>query len=285
MTTKLTPKPKLSLVAFIDMLGFAKRAKEMKTERDLAALASDVALVQKWFERKPRDELREHHAHARKSVLAFSDCIVVGLPFKSAYTRLYGTFDAFGLELWTFALNQGECAVRGIFLRGALDVGIWYRRGDQLISDALAKAYELERQMVMPVIGLSHQFHGYLTRDPGRVAYTEDADPTNTFITTDPTNVVPVPFLDYMSVCLDSADWITSKARHEAYRRATPEKREQIMARGFAIGQKRFLRQHASMIRRAKKRAKDSHVRAKYEWLTVYHNRVASNAGHSDCLI
>jgi hypothetical protein len=210
----------------------------------------------------------------------------VGLPLESDYTKFYGRFDAFGLEMSTFALNQGECALRGIFLRGGIDVGIWYRRGDQLISDALAKAYELEQQkVIMPVIGLSERFLTLFTKDPGRAAYTRDADPTHSLITTDPANVVPVPFIDYMTVCLESADWMTSQARRDAYRRASPEKREKIMAEGFAISQKRFLRQHARMIKKATRQAKDSRVLAKYRWLTSYNNRVASAWGHSDCSI
>ena len=84
-------------------------------------LDDDVALVQSEFEHKPTDKLtQESKRSIDKTVLAFSDCLVISVPVQSPLAKLQGDFDVIMSELTSFAWAQGACVLHGIFCEVAL---------------------------------------------------------------------------------------------------------------------------------------------------------------------
>jgi hypothetical protein len=92
-------------------------------------------------------------------------------------TSIQGTFDILMSELTSSALSQGTCVLEGIFLRGGIDIGFWYRRNDSLISPALVRAYKLERDACVPMIAITPDLRKYLANNPERRFYRQDLDP------------------------------------------------------------------------------------------------------------
>lgn len=174
---------KLAMVGFIDLLGFSERVQSLKTRADVFALDQDLMRVQRWFGHKPTDPVdRASHRIVSKKVSAFSDCIVLSVPTDSALSDYEGDLDIFLNELHSMALGQGEAAVNGIFLRGGVDLGIWYRRKDRLISPALINAYHLEQDASAPIITLSGEFVRHMKNHPQRRSYFEKPDPVDRLI-------------------------------------------------------------------------------------------------------
>jgi hypothetical protein len=166
------------LVAFVDLLGFSSRVTTLRTTADIEGLERDLSLVQRWFEHRPTDELtRQSKRYSRKTVLAFSDCVVISVSLRSSLISMQGDYDVLMNELVTFALAQGSCTVNSIFIRGGVDLGVWYRNKDTLISPAMVGAYSLERAVSVPVIAISDGLLSHLSEHPHRAHYHESADP------------------------------------------------------------------------------------------------------------
>lgn len=47
-------------------------------------------------------------------------------------------------ELDGMALAQGQCVASGLFLRGGVDIGWWYRKSAVFASESLVRAYKAE---------------------------------------------------------------------------------------------------------------------------------------------
>lgn len=143
--TKQPIKPIHALVGFIDILGFSHKVRSAKTAQDLQAIADAVRLVQREFEATPSGSTPDvraiHRLHAKR-VLAFSDCVVISIGMRSAMTRHEGTYDPLMMQVCGLAYSQGACVLRGIFLRGGLELGWWWSRQSVLVSSALAAAYD-----------------------------------------------------------------------------------------------------------------------------------------------
>src|SRR5258705_7170100 len=152
MTKKITRRNlKNGLFAFIALLGFSNRVEAITTEEQLRVSDDDVVYVQNEFEHKSSDKfIQEEHKIVGKSVLAFSDCLVISVPLRSQMADFQGTFDLLMSELNSYAWALGTCVLRGIFLRGGVDLGFWYRRKDTLISPAMVLAYRLEHTALVP---------------------------------------------------------------------------------------------------------------------------------------
>lgn len=270
---------KVGLVAFIDLLGFSARVEQMKTTDDLEQLSDNVARVQRWFDYKPKDELiKETQTLISKTVLAFSDCIVVSVPIRSRLADQEGDFDVIMGELANFALSQGRCAVNGIFLRAGADFGIWYRNRDTLISPAMVKAYELERQASVPMIAVTNDLYEHLSEHLHRGYYHKSADPIPRVLRRyqDLPNGTAQWFIDYVPICLEAVDGAITGDDLAAYRSADPETRDKMRSEAFWRDCREWALCHAEAIRAAYAAAMDDHVRAKYLWLAKYHDDAVS---------
>lgn len=89
MTKKITRRNlKNGLFAFIDLLGFSNRVEAICTEQQLRALDDDVTFVQNEFEHKSSDKfIKQEHKIVGKSVLAFSDCLVISVALSSQLAK------------------------------------------------------------------------------------------------------------------------------------------------------------------------------------------------------
>jgi len=179
MTKKITRRNlKNGVMAFIDLLGFSARVEAISTKAELRALDDAVAFVQAEFGHKTPDEsTRDANRVMHKTVLAFSDCLVISVPVRSPLADHQGSFDLLMDELSSFGLAKGSCVLRGTFLRGGVDLGFWYRRQDSLISPAMIHAYRLEQDACVPMIAISPALWKYLAKHPHRSFYHDDADP------------------------------------------------------------------------------------------------------------
>lgn len=271
---------RMSLVAFVDILGFSERVSQVEANEALQVIVDDIEMVQTEFERRGhwRAHLESHHSDAKKEVLAFSDCIVVSMALESTYTRSEGVFDGFLQLMLDFALAQATCVLQNVFLRGGIDLGLWYHEEDTLVSPPLVRAYRLEKNISVPVIGITDELYELLSSDEGRHNYGEGADPLDGFFRfyTDPARKRRYRFIDYLPLCVSNLSWITDKAIHERYLAADVDKRSEIRHQGWAVAAKRWLEQHKLVILDAYSSADDEHVRDKFRWLAQYHNEYVS---------
>jgi hypothetical protein len=73
------------ITAFLDILGFSGRILAAKTNKDVEGLIADIESIQRAFEFKSKDKyVKEAQAGFRKTVLAFSDSVVVNLALQSS---------------------------------------------------------------------------------------------------------------------------------------------------------------------------------------------------------
>jgi len=266
---------KLALVAFIDLLGFSARVEALTDEDDFERLERDVGRVQAWFDHNSSEKVvKESHKLKEKSVLAFSDCIVVCVSAMSELTKHEGDFDVLMGELASFAMSQGRCAVNGIFLRGAVDFGIWYRRNDTLISPAMVNAYHKERQACVPMIALTDTLYRHLSEHQHRSFYHTTSDPIPRILRrfNDLPNGAAHYFIDYMPICLESVDGSILAADQEAYSVADAETRDRMRNEAYWRDCHTWTCWHRDRIREAYAAATDDSVRAKYTWLASYHD-------------
>ncbi|MGE0093826.1 MAG: hypothetical protein AB7M05_19730 [Alphaproteobacteria bacterium] len=270
---------RFGVVAFIDLLGFSSRAEALGTEDDIKNLERDIKRIQAWFDHKPSDDLtKQVQKITAKSVIAFSDCIILSVPFESDLARSGGHFDVVMSELTNVAYAQGRCAVNGIFLRGGIDYGIWYRRGDVLISPAMIKAYHLEREACVPMIALTDSLLTYLSEHRHRKFYHKSIDPIeSTFrkfenLPNDSTQ----HFVDYIPICLESLEGSIPKEAQEIYATSSSEEKDRMRNEAYECACNVWISQHRKEIIKAHERATVESVRAKYVWLARYHDDAVS---------
>ena len=272
-------KTTLAMVGFLDLLGFSHRIETVKTEEDLLTIASDVEKIRELFEyRSTRKSTNEVHNILDKTVLAFSDCVVLAVSLETEMVKVEGAFDVLGSEIWDIAISQSRSTLGGHFLRGGIAVGSWYyhRAKDLLVSPAMVKAYKEERDRACyPVIAVSNELY-YLLRDhPGRKFYSKDADPFPDQFSSfkHPKSGKQVRFINYLRLVAPSLDWQYDKASRDAYMRSPPgsDERDRIMQDGYMRNLSDFFEHHKSMIVSACRGTKGA-VREKYEFLAQYHN-------------
>ena len=267
------------ITAFLDVLGFGERVLNAVSDEDVKGIIEHVQLIQKEFDFKPKDEsVKEIHAFMKKTVLAFSDSVVVNVPLESSFTRLQGSFDPVMSELSGMALAQGNCTSDGLFLRGGVDLGWWHRRGQTLVSQSLVGAYRTEQNAKVPVIALSTELYKYLSNHSDRKYYSPDADPLKIlrpFRGLDGTEATAFWYLDYISICAEGIDWHTSRAQQAQYLSASSDDKERIREEGYVENLRRWFSRHARAVEKASGTANSASVKAKYKWLGAYHNEVA----------
>lgn len=266
---------KNGLFAFIDVLGFAARVESINTEQQLLDLAGDVAFVHETFEHKVPDALtRESHKSVDKKIQVFSDCLLLSVPLRSPLTALQGQFDILMSELHGIALAQATCVLRGIFLRGGVDLGFWYRHKDTLISPALVQAYRLEHDACVPMIAVAPKLLEYLSDHPLRRSYSQDLDPFPRTIAqyTKLPNGKAHWFINYLRLSFDTVEPVFVGDDKEQYRAATDTERARMWRKAFLKTCRELAKDHGRAILEAHKKAERDDVRAKYAWLADYHN-------------
>jgi hypothetical protein len=263
-----------SMVTFVDLLGFSDRVRALVEVAELEALERDVRRVQEWFDHRPDKLDREHHKLLDKKVLAFSDCLVIAVSAHSQIARHEGNFDVLMNELGTLAYAQAKCAMTGIFIRGASSLGMWYKRRDTIISPALVDAYNRERDACVPMIAVNPELRQFLAEHPHRKFYSADFDPIPKFFRhySDLPNGQSAWFLDYLPIALEAADPLFDQDERAALKIATGEEKDELRAKGFARGVSQLAKEHAAAIMAAHAAATLPKVRAKYEWLSGYHD-------------
>lgn len=171
-------KVSAGLTGFIDILGFGDRVLAAKSFTDIEAIRNLVNRIQSGFDFATKDRLtKDVHSLYNKTVLAFSDCVIVNIPLQSQATKYEGTFDPIMSELLGFAYAQGACVLNKVFLRGGLATGWWYRSGPTLISQSMIDAYRAECNANVPVIALTRKLYDFLANHEGRKFYSLDIDP------------------------------------------------------------------------------------------------------------
>lgn len=270
----------MGITAFLDILGFGDRILSAQTNADIDAVVADITAIQEHFEFRPKDKhVKEIHAGYKKTVLAFSDSVVVNIALKSTMTKLQGTFDPIMSELSGMAFAQGRCVTNGLFLRGGVDLGWWYRSGTILASESLVGAYKTEGSASVPVIALTERLYKFLSGHGDRRFYSKDIEPVGTLLRQHsydgPKGRVSFRYLDYITVIAESIDWITSEQQRQSCLAAPPEKRDHIRELGYRKNLREWFKEHARQIKLAHARAKNDAVRQKYEWLAEYHNEIA----------
>ncbi|MFZ4856798.1 MAG: hypothetical protein ACOYL3_10415 [Desulfuromonadaceae bacterium] len=282
MTTVTTDDVSTGITGFIDILGFSKKiecATDISHINDIRRL---IEKVQSEFDFDTKDELiQEVHQISNKSVLAFSDCVVINIPLESKATEYSGSFDPFLCELTGFAYAQGTCASDGLFLRGGLDIGWWFQSGTTLISSSMVGAYKAETKAVVPVISVTDDLYTYFANHKDRKLYAPDYDPIKNCLRKYVNNLGEKPleywYLDYITICLKDLGWQTSKKQREKYISSCAEEKNSIMSDGWKINVDAWLSNHARKIETAHNDTDDSKVKLKYKWLSEYHNDVAKD--------
>jgi len=280
-------KVKTAVVAFVDIPGFSNRLRAAKSVGELADISKAVSTVQAEFDFQSKDPITKdvQKMHAKK-VLAFSDCIVVSIPLKSAMTQHEGTFDPLMSELHSLAIAQAECVQRGLFLRGGIDIGWWFSEKNILVSPALANAYALEKEANVPVLSICEQAFEFFEKHHDKSFYARDPLPSLFKPYCETKSKTERYFLDYVRVCVESVDWHRSKSQMEEYRAADAERKNEIAQQGYTDNAIAWLNGHRREILKAIDSVIDASVRAKYEWLIRYHNEFCVGSPvYSDCAI
>lgn len=274
-----------SLVAFIDILGFGRRAKAVTSRQELDLLIRDVKKIHLYFERTTHEDIVGGIDAAKKEVLAFSDSVIVSLPMNSPVAHVDGLLDLFMSELEGLAIAQGACVTEGIFLRGGIDMGGWYHQGDVLVSPALVGAYGQENITDVPVLALTARLHEFLRTRPDLSSY---SDPSSALAILQEHRGKNFYFVDYIRASLRGVHWVDRPERQVEYGTALPGFKAEVMAGGYLQSQRRWLEKHKREIVAAHSASLgEKKVRDKYEWLALYHNEVVHemDGSFSDLLI
>ena len=263
------------MVAFVDLLGYSMRVQTIRTAGDLRAIDADVRRVQKWFDHRSADsDVRTVQKLQSKRVLAFSDCLVITVPSRSEYAEADGgDYDVLFSELVAIAYAQGRCAVNGIFLRGGIDYGLWYKRRDTIISPPMVAAYNLEKRTCVPMIGISEPFRRYLRDNPQRGIYSSREDPLRRYF-----RHITLPsgrkqwVLDYLPLFLGEIDGVLTAEERAVYRDADAATRDRMRSEAHVRDLETLILAHRRQILTARAAATDPHVCEKYDWLADYHD-------------
>lgn len=273
-------KASYGLTAFLDILGFGAQVSCAKDGEDLEAILEGVSLIRDAFDFRPEDKATKKLRRAyKKTVLAFSDSVIVNLPLASEMTALQGTFDALMGELHSIAVAQARCVENGLFMRGGVDLNWWYRDGKVLVSKGLVHAYALETSACVPVIAVTDEVYRFFSEHRGRQDYASDFDPfpglMRRFTGQVSGAAVDIHYLDYISMFAGEIGWTPTKANHKTLLSLPSDQRGDLMEKWRMENVIYWLSGHARMIELAHCRSSVRSVQAKYEWLANYHNEIA----------
>lgn len=270
-----------SLVVFLDVLGFGDKVKKIREDYDIQDIYKALRLIHDEFEKNiTHEEMTKDHELKGKTVLAFSDSIVITLFFQSEDTHTFGLYDNMLGQLYSIALSQISCVCNGLFLRGGIAKGGWFRDGDIMISDALVKAYEMESHKAkFPILGIDQPTYDYLAGHQGRRNYSADSDPFDALFNSTKNGKNTLHYLNYLNIgFVSSEDWYCESDRQH-YLKAKPEQKMEILNESYKKSQLGFLKEHRQTILSALEKAPDESAKSKYRWLCRYHNSIAKEKG------
>lgn len=222
------------VVAYLDILGYVKSVdaaiEEHRANAFLQGLreAFDPAL----------EALAKFAPDVRHKprIKAFSDNIVLAL-------QIGGDAEAELLQmLRTTAYFQGQFAIRGFFIRGAVSIGLNYLDKEIVFGEALLEAYREETgASVNPRIVLAQSAVSNLNQHYANYAF--GASPQGKVLQID---VDGKYFVDYLTSFVDATDGTPSLADMEKHKER--------------------------VVRELRANSQDAHVWTKYVWVARYHN-------------
>ena len=276
------------LVAFIDLLGYSAQVLSLTTVEELKSLENKIKYIQEVFEYSSKDDIEEGHSYIDKHVQAFSDCVVINISMDSESTRIAGNFDPILGEVHMLGIAQSMCIHEKTFIRGGIDIGLYYFNNNRFISPAMVNAYRLENRMIEPVIGISDELYEFFRNHPDNSCYGEDESPVSSIFRNgrNSKNEV-ITFIDYVSIGIDVQDWKTSEEQMIEYRKASSDERNRIMTDGYDSNSIAWLNVHSKAVVEAYTSSENEKVKSKYRWLANYHNEVIHEYGgkYDECII
>lgn len=274
------------VTAFVDILGFSDKARNAENVEDIEEIERCIHKVQRHFEYSDIEKMTEdvHELYGRKT-LAFSDCVIIHIPLDSEATSCSGSFDPIISVLLDFIYSQALCVFDSFFVRGGLDIGWWYHKGDVLISNGLANAAKREASANVPVIALCDDLYGYFKSHPDRGAYAECIDPVRRMFRHYKDDRTSFFYLDYIGVMVGELGPRFVADEEEYIKYADPEEKNAIYSRACQRAVDSWLSEHARIIEKAAASVGDVRVVSKYEWLSKYHNEVVREVSeNSECI-
>ncbi|EOX3183657.1 TPA: hypothetical protein ACJIPG_000393 [Escherichia coli] len=250
----------VGITGFIDILGFSEKVLSAETIKDIEDISLAIKKIQDEFDFQTNEPLIvEEQKLNKKTILAFSDCIVINIPLQSEGTKYSGTFDPVVSELTNFAVAQGRCVLDSLFIRGGVDSGWWYNQGHTLISQSMVGAVRREESARVPVIALSEGLYNYIKNHEDRKSLAKNIDPLEYLLRKYISGDCEFYYLDYITICLNQFEQESDKIN--------------------------FLSLHAQKIEAGAYLSNVGKVKSKYIWLAEYHNEVALRYTHeSKCL-
>lgn len=221
-----------ALVVFLDILGFGRKVKGIREDNDVENIYTALRFIHDEFEKNiTNEEMTNNHELEGKTVLAFSDSIIVSLLFESEDTRTMGLFDNMLAHLHSIALSQISCLSNDLFLRGGLAKGGWFRDGDIMISDALVKAYDMESDKAeFPILAIDQQTYDYFASHRSRRNYAPEIDPVDALFNSTKNGQDTVRYLDYLNIgFVCSADWYCESDRQKYLKAESDEQKSTIL--------------------------------------------------------
>lgn len=152
-----TPRTKLSVVAFVDVLGFVQRTSEAYASGTAPQLLVDIrtALQRAFCHVEPHTDV----GRPLWSIAAFTDNIVLGRPISDDGEG------ELGVTMMKLSRFQLEMVRAGFFVRGGVTVGQLYMDGQFVFGDGLIEAHRLESTVARdPRIVLSTSARDYLNQ-------------------------------------------------------------------------------------------------------------------------
>lgn len=275
------------ITGFIDILGFGNKVLNSNTLEDINSVANEIKKVQEEFEYNDPERDAMDSDLPRKTVLAFSDCVVINIPLESESTVYTGTFDGYMFEFVRIALAQIRCIQQSIFLRGGIDSGWWYNTEHIVISQSLTQAYKVEGSADVPVIALSKDLYDKFENHPDKKEfYGENSGVLESMFELYDSGDNTFHFINYLEIVLQNINWQTDAEQRKKFDvAATAEEKDRIRNQGYQKNAGHCLKVHSSQIELAFKNAKSEKVKNKYRWLSIYHNKIAKQWSDDEDLI
>jgi hypothetical protein len=255
------------LIAFVDLLGFSEKVKNARLNKDrLRRIAREVTTVKKTFDSRPSSAILNERAF-KKKIIVFSDCVVLVQPIAWPIMTGGNTLELLTEGLRFIALAQAECASRGYFLRGGVDIGFWYYRNNTFISAALVDAYQCEQDAQNPVIALTENLTFILARLPRKPNEPPRPEPLDLVRQFKNTKGRVVTYLDYIDIVLNELPSTSDARVHGEHADSGPlgGNRFRYLTKG------RWLARHEKVVQQGYSKATRTKIRRKYEFLLAYH--------------
>jgi hypothetical protein len=273
----------IRVVAWIDILGFSRLLQAAKQDRaEMQRLYRTVLAVQEIFgaphASDEPNEMEETNRFYGRDVVALSDGLVVSARVKSPAQTGMTYYDLLMSFIGDLITAQTDCAVRGIFIRGAVAIGPYYYENNILLSPALVEAYKMETEKASyPIIIIKQEDVAELRALPGINHYAKEAEPSLDYFQPFKSPTAEKGdrfyFLDYLRYLANPANhaWHTEADRWACH--AAPENlRQAIFDKSHRNAAAHFMRVHKQRVREAFSKAGKA-VRPKYRWLAEYQNR------------